>query len=158
MSTAAPGWPQVRAAVAAFMAKQDREWTTTGVAIQLAADMDVNIAPHNWTGYTTSEGDRFCEQIRRALNQLADEGVLAKNVRAARGRAKSAFYQPAERAAAQQQEAEQASRERRARRQQVERAFAAAGIPVGFRADDSVQIAADYVPQLLDLITRKDTP
>jgi hypothetical protein len=83
-------YQDVLSAVREHMAKGPR--TTSWVIIDLAREHDIDIQGNNYTGYSTAEGRTLASRVSRALNHLANEGVLIKSTIYTHGRRKESRY------------------------------------------------------------------
>jgi hypothetical protein len=152
-------YADVREAVREYMAGlESGESTTIYVQIPLADKFGIDIAPNNWSGYYTSDGRTFMGQVSRALNQLAGEGYLVKDIRYTVGRKREAFWTRRDVA-----EARQRDREARNAREAIKQAdhaalarrFDAAGYTVTTSRDGSVTFTPYDTRRVLNLLERE---
>jgi hypothetical protein len=143
----------VKAEVAAFM-EGHVPITATYVVLHLADKHGIDVQPGNWTGYHSQAGLTFSGQVKRALNALAAEGVLDKDLRYTHGRQKEAFFEPAAQAAERRAAKNAALATARERRDALTAAFAAHGIEVfvNVTTEGKVSMALDDADRLLALL------
>jgi len=150
----------VRDNVQAYMDRVGQR-TAGWVLIDLAGEFGIDIQPDKYATYRSAEGRVFAGQVKRALNDLAERGVLTKQLVNTVGRKKEAEYRTRS-VTAELAEARKRAEERAELRDRyidgVTADFAAAGYNAAVRAvsDDTVtvELARDDIEELLSQLRK----